>query len=128
MGCNPDWLRYPRAVADELRATGMNVANVRAHVSTTIPVGAGLSSSAALELAGAIARGHRLPTDARSAAELAQLTRRAEHRAEAGRAGKDQLPARGRLFEGFDKAGGVLALLDGADAQNDGLTGGGGGE
>ena len=78
---DPDWLRYPRAVADEMRAAGMNVANVRAHVSTTIPVGAGLSSSAALELAVAIALGHRLPDDAPSAAELAQLTRRAEHRA-----------------------------------------------
>ena len=78
---DPGWLRYPRAVADEMRDAGMNLRIVRAHVSTTIPVGAGLSSSAALELAAALALGRELPVDAKSAVELAQLTRRAEHRA-----------------------------------------------
>ena len=46
------------------------------HVTTTIPVGAGLSSSAALEVAAALALGFD-----GSAADLAQLARRAEHRA-----------------------------------------------
>jgi galactokinase len=78
---DPDWRRYPAAVADEMRAAGIVVQSVRAHVSTTIPVGAGLSSSAALELAAALALGHGMPADARAAADLAQLARRAEHRA-----------------------------------------------
>jgi galactokinase len=47
---------------------------ISGHVSTTIPVGAGLSSSAALEIAVALALGYELPSS-----ELAQLTRRAEH-------------------------------------------------
>jgi galactokinase len=47
---------------------------ISGHVSTTIPVGAGLSSSAALEIAVALALGCELPSS-----ELAQLTRRAEH-------------------------------------------------
>ena len=47
---------------------------IRGHVSTTIPVGAGLSSSAALEVAAALALGSTLaPTN------LAVLCRRAEH-------------------------------------------------
>ena len=73
---DPEWRRYPEAVADEMRDAGMPVRNVRAHVTTTIPVGAGLSSSAALEIASALALGFD-----GTAAELAQLTRRAEHRA-----------------------------------------------
>ncbi len=73
---DPDWRRYPDAVAAEMREAGLTVRNVRGHVTTTIPVGAGLSSSAALEIASALALGH-----SGNAAELAQLTRRAEHRA-----------------------------------------------
>ena len=73
---DPRWLRYPEAVADEMRDAGLTVRNIRGHVTTTIPVGAGLSSSAALEIACAIAFGFEgNPTD------LAMLTRRAEHRA-----------------------------------------------
>ena len=73
---DPRWLRYPEAVADEMRDAGLTVRNIRGHVTTAIPVGAGLSSSAALEIACAIAFGFEgNPTD------LAMLTRRAEHRA-----------------------------------------------
>ncbi|MEY4364807.1 MAG: galactokinase [Actinomycetota bacterium] len=70
------WLRYPAAVADEMRGAGTAVRAIRGHVTTTIPVGAGLSSSAALEIACALAFGFE-----GDATELALLTRRAEHRA-----------------------------------------------
>ncbi|MEI7618973.1 MAG: galactokinase [Actinomycetota bacterium] len=69
----PHWGRYVAGVAAELGATTMPI---RGHVTTTIPVGAGLSSSAALEVAAALALGFE-----GTAADLAQLARRAEHRA-----------------------------------------------
>ncbi len=68
----PGWGRYIAAVAAELGAT----TGIRGTVSTTIPVGAGLSSSAALEVAAAMALGHR-----GSPLDLARLGQRAEHRA-----------------------------------------------
>jgi len=73
---DPDWRRYPDAVSEEMWEIGLPVRNIRGHVTTTIPVGAGLSSSAALEIASALAFGHDIPP-----VQLAQLTRRAEHRA-----------------------------------------------
>ena len=66
----PSWGRYVGAVASLLDSPR----GVSGHVSTTIPVGAGLSSSAALEIAVALALGSELPSS-----ELAQLTQRAEH-------------------------------------------------
>lgn len=66
----PSWGRYIGAVASLLDSPR----GISGHVSTTIPVGAGLSSSAALEIAVALALGCELPSS-----ELAQLTRRAEH-------------------------------------------------
>lgn len=69
-GSEPAWGRYPRAVASLLdRPTALT-----GRISTTIPVGAGLSSSAALEIASALALGARM-----TPIELATLTRRAEH-------------------------------------------------
>jgi galactokinase len=68
----PGWGRYVAAVAAELGAT----TGIRGSVSTTIPVGAGLSSSAALEVAAALALGHE-----GTALDLARLGQRAEHRA-----------------------------------------------
>ncbi len=68
----PAWARFVAAVAAEMRPrTG-----IRGSVTTSIPIGAGLSSSAALEVAVALALGH----DA-DPVPLAQLCRRAEHRA-----------------------------------------------
>lgn len=68
----PDWARYVAGVVAELRpAEGFT-----GSVSTTLPVGAGLSSSAALEVALALALGADL-----SAVELARLCQRAEQRA-----------------------------------------------
>ena len=66
----PSWGRYVGAVASLLDSPR----GISGHVSTTIPVGAGLSSSAALEIAVALALGSSLPSS-----ELAQMTRRAEH-------------------------------------------------
>ncbi len=69
----PRWGRYVAGVAAEL---GAGAHPFQGRVTTTIPVGAGLSSSAALELATALALGFE-----GTALELAQLCRRAEHRA-----------------------------------------------
>ena len=72
----PAWARYVAAVAAE---TGLRC-GFRGTVATTIPIGTGLSSSAALEVAVALALG----ADDEGAADrpaLAQALRRAEHRA-----------------------------------------------
>jgi galactokinase len=69
---SPGWGRYVAAVAAELGAT----TGIRGTVSTNIPVGAGLSSSAALEVATGLALGHR-----GTQVDLARLGQRAEHRA-----------------------------------------------
>jgi galactokinase len=66
------WGRYVAAVVAEVRPT----TGLDAGVATTLPVGAGLSSSAALELALALALGFD-----GSPAELASLGQRAEHAA-----------------------------------------------
>ncbi|MEO6987100.1 MAG: galactokinase family protein [Aquihabitans sp.] len=70
--CQPDWARYVAGVVAELRPT----VGFTGTVTTTLPIGAGLSSSAALEVAVALALGFDGDT-----VELAQLTRRAEHAA-----------------------------------------------
>ena len=67
---HPRWGRYVAAVTSLISSPQA----IRGTVSTTIPVGAGLSSSAALEIAVALACG--APTDAR---ELSLLAQRAEH-------------------------------------------------
>jgi galactokinase len=66
----PVWGRIVAAVAAEVRP----VAGVTGSVTTTVPIGAGLSSSAALEVAVALALGH--PPDERRARAL--LAQRAE--------------------------------------------------
>ena len=68
----PQWARYIAAVAAECKATRGIVGTI----TTDIPIGSGLSSSAALEVATALALGFD-----GSARELAQLTQRAEHAA-----------------------------------------------
>jgi galactokinase len=79
----PRWGRYVAGVAAEIPGAR----GITGDVSTTIPVGAGLSSSAALEVACALALGFNgTPLD------LALLARRAEHRATGVRTGiMDQL-------------------------------------
>jgi len=69
---SPTWSRYAAAVLSEMGAT----TGFRGEITTTLPVGAGLSSSASLETAVAIAAGFD-----GSPIELARLCQRAEHRA-----------------------------------------------
>ncbi len=68
----PPWARYVAGVVAEIQPT----IGFTGTVATTLPIGAGLSSSAALEVAVALALGFQ-----GSALELAQLTQRAEQRA-----------------------------------------------
>jgi galactokinase len=74
------WLRYATAVADELEALGRPRVGFRGRVVGDLPAGAGLASSAALEVAVALAlcdaAGFELER-----VELAELCRRAEERA-----------------------------------------------
>jgi galactokinase len=76
----PGWRRYVDAVVRELDALGRPPAGLRGTLTSTLPLGAGLSSSAALEVVVAVA----LCAVAGFAVEpivLAQALRRAEHRA-----------------------------------------------
>jgi galactokinase len=68
----PAWARYVAGVVSEMRPA----VGIRGHVTTTIPIGGGMSSSHALEVAVALALGFQ-----GSVIELAQLTQRAENRA-----------------------------------------------
>ena len=67
---SPNWARYVAGVVAEMRPP----VGFTGHVTSTVPAGAGLSSSAALEIAVALALGFDGPK-----VELAQLGRRAEH-------------------------------------------------
>jgi galactokinase len=71
-GVEPGWARYVAGVVAEARPNH----GIRGHVTTSIPIGAGLSSSAALEVAVALALGCE-----GDPVEIAELCRRAEHRA-----------------------------------------------
>jgi len=66
----PQWARYIAAVASECKA----MRGITGTVTTDIPIGSGLSSSAALEVAAALALGFN-----GSQQDLAKLAQRAEH-------------------------------------------------
>jgi len=68
----PAWGKYVAGVVSEMAPAR----GIRGHVTTTIPIGGGMSSSHALEVAVALALGFE-----GSVVELAQLTQRAENRA-----------------------------------------------
>jgi galactokinase len=70
---DPEWARYVAGVVAEARPTH----GFSGSVTSTLPAGAGLSSSAALEVACALALG----VDASDPVALARLCQRAEHRA-----------------------------------------------
>jgi galactokinase len=74
------WVRYAAAVADLLRERGRPAVGLDGTISSTLPVGAGLASSAALTVALALAlcraAEFELPR-----LELAHVAREAEHRA-----------------------------------------------
>jgi galactokinase len=72
------WAAYPAGVAWALREAGYPVPGARVRIDSSVPAGAGLSSSAALECATALAltslAGRTVPR-----AELAAIARRAEN-------------------------------------------------
>src|SRR5438105_927835 len=74
------WRRYVDAVEAELALLGRPPVGIAGTVTSTLPIGAGLSSSAALEVAVAIALCAVADFELEPL-ELAQAARRAEHRA-----------------------------------------------
>jgi galactokinase len=80
LGDDTGWRRYVDAVEAELATLGRPPVGIMGELRSTLPIGAGLSSSAALEVVVALAycavAGFELPP-----LELAQAARRAEHRA-----------------------------------------------
>ncbi|MEV1049706.1 galactokinase [Streptomyces sp. NPDC049887] len=77
-GSGTGWAAYPAGVVWALRDAGHPVTGADVHFSSTVPTGAGLSSSAALEVVTALAlselHGLGLPRE-----ELARLAQRAEN-------------------------------------------------
>ncbi len=79
LGTRPaDWTRYAWGVARVLAAAGVHLPGARIAVASTVPAGAGLSSSAALTLATAKALG-LLAGRKLSPSDLAEVAWRAEH-------------------------------------------------
>ncbi|MFE4371219.1 galactokinase [Streptomyces sp. NPDC056835] len=72
------WAAYPAGVVWALREAGHPVAGADIHLASTVPTGAGLSSSAALEVVTALALNDLYGLDL-SAPELAVLAQRAEN-------------------------------------------------
>lgn len=72
------WEDYPLGVAEMLAQAGAEAGGFEAHFSATLPPGAGLSSSAALEVATAVLLNKLYPFEL-SPMELAKLCRRAEN-------------------------------------------------
>ena len=75
----PDWARYPAGVAWAALQRGLPVSGIRAVYTSSVPIGAGLSSSAAVEVAfGAL--WNDLSGWGLNRLELAQLCQQAENR------------------------------------------------
>ncbi|MFJ5226930.1 galactokinase [Streptomyces sp. NPDC088400] len=75
---NTGWAAYPAGVVWALREAGHEITGADIHLSSTVPTGAGLSSSAALEVVTALAL-NDLYALGLNPAELAVLAQRAEN-------------------------------------------------
>ncbi|MFG2603856.1 galactokinase [Streptomyces sp. NPDC048514] len=75
---DPNWTAYPAGVAWALREAGHQVTGADVHLSSTVPTGAGLSSSAALEVVIALALNDLYELGLRRW-KLARLCQRAEN-------------------------------------------------
>ncbi len=74
----PAWARYPAGVAHVLQQEGLAVKGMRAVFTSDVPIGAGLSSSAAVEVAFAVTW-RALGGWKRDALQIARLCQRAEN-------------------------------------------------
>ncbi len=74
----PDWARYPAGVASILLKDGQRVSGMNAVFTSDVPIGAGLSSSAAVEVAFAVTW-RALGGWQKDALSIAQLCQRAEN-------------------------------------------------
>jgi galactokinase len=72
------WANYPLGVADQFRRRGANLPNIELALTSTVPPGAGLSSSAAIEVAMATLLEEMLGVEL-DPLEKALLCQRAEH-------------------------------------------------
>jgi len=72
------WPNYVLGVVDQLRKAGVNVGGFRALIESNVPIGAGLSSSAALEVATALFIKQLYPYQMEKM-DLARLCQRAEN-------------------------------------------------
>ena len=79
-GVTEGWARYVASVASELALIGRPPVGLSGEITSTLPIGAGLSSSAALEVAVGLAL-CSVADFPLEPMELAQAARRAEHRA-----------------------------------------------
>ena len=83
----PAWSHYLIGVASLLRASGREIAGIDAVITGDVPIGAGLSSSAALSVAATLAfltagsefTGDKFPVPIDSKKDLAALCQRVEH-------------------------------------------------
>lgn len=73
-----DWAGYVLGVADQLKKTGVDVRGFQAVIDSDVPVGSGLSSSAALEVSTALFLQQLFPFDM-DKIEIAKLCQRAEN-------------------------------------------------
>ena len=74
----PDWARYPAGVAWAIKSAGLKAPAIQAVIASDVPMGAGLSSSASVEMAFAKAWSY-LGKWSLSGIEFAQLGQRAEN-------------------------------------------------
>lgn len=77
-GSNYDWANYVLGVADQLEKAGVSVSGFQAVIASDVPVGSGLSSSAALEVSAAYLLQQLFPYEM-DKMEVAKLCQRAEN-------------------------------------------------